>query len=285
MSKLLLNRLVGRLFPITRGYAATSAMIKGSKGHFTIDTGMTISEIEFITTNVTAGEAEHVQFTVELNSDPIIELNGQEIQTYLRDFNKRKVEAGRFTIPLADMKYRTKEGITSSELVTLPTDRLIIHVKFGNEIVHANPAIRLRIRQTPAQAARYFIPRIYSSSFDLLQSGRTKWKFPRFGPLKFIRRIHFAKAGIDAVQLFQSDKAQNEMLRADNDYDLVNIGEKSLISDVFTVDSTMYGYGLDGLQPTINKLEYELETQSGGKVDFVVEMLEQVADLPVVNAG
>ena len=285
MSKLLLHRLVGRMFPITRGYAATSAIVKGSKGHFTIDTGMTIGEIEFITTNITAGEAELVTFTVELNSEVIIELNGLELQTYLRDFNARKVQSGRFTIPLADMLYRTKEGILSSELVTLPTDRLMIHVKFDNAISHASPGVRIRIRQTPGQGARYFIPRIYSSSFDLLQSGRTKWKFPRFGPDKFIRRIHFAKAGIDAIQVFQTDKAQNEMIKADNDYDLVNIGKKVVLNDVFSVDSTMYGYGLDGLQTTINKLEFELDTQASGKVDFVVEMLEQVQDLPVINAN
>ena len=285
MQQFLINRLAGRMFPITREYAATSAIVKGSKGHFTIDTGMTVGEFEFITTNVTDAEAELVTFTVELNSETIIELTGEEINTYLRDFNSRKEEVGRFTIPLADMLYRTKDGILSSELVTLPEDRLIVHVKFDNSISHANPLVRMRIRQTPAQRYRYFVPRIYSSSFDLLQSGRTKWKFPRFGPLKFIRRIHFAKAGIKAVEVFQSDKSQNEMLAVDNEYDLVNIGNKTILPDVFSVDSTMYGFGLDGLQTTINKLEYQLDTVSAGKVDFIVEMLEQVRDLPVVNAG
>jgi hypothetical protein len=282
--KLLLQRLAGRLNPITREYSATSAIVKGSKGHFTIDTGPTINEIEFITTNVTNAEAGLVTFYVELENDTIIELTGAEIHKYLRDFNKREVEVGRFTIPLSDMQYRTKEGIQSSELVTLPADRLIIHVKFDNAIAHANPGIRVRLRQTPAQQFRYFIPRIYSSSFDLLQSGRTKWRFPRAGTDKFIRRIHFAKAGIDAVNVFQSDKPQNEMLKADNDYDLVNIGKKAPQANTFSVDGTMYGFGLDGLQPVINKLEYQLDVQASGKCDFFVEMLEQVRDLPVLQA-
>jgi hypothetical protein len=278
--KLLLQRLAGRLFPITRYYAATSAIIKGVKGHFTIDTGMTINEIEFITSGITNAEAEHVTFTVELNNETIIELTGAEIHKYLRDYNKRKVQAGRFTIPLTDMLYRTKDGIQSSELVTKPSDRLIIHVKFANAIA-GTPTIELRIRQTPAQRERYFVPRIYSSSFDLLQAGRTKWKYPRFGADKFIRRIHFIKDGIDAVNVFQSDKSQNEMRAADNNYDLEDIGKKAPQAGVFTVDSTMYGFGLDGLQTTINKLEYELEVQASGKCDFLVEMLEQVKDLPV----
>jgi hypothetical protein len=278
--KLLLQRLAGRLFPITRYYAATSAIVKGVKGHFTIDTGMTINEIEFLTTNITNAEAEHVTFTIELNSETIIELTGAEVHKYLRDYNKRKVQAGRFSIPLSDMLYRTKDGIQSSELVTLPTDRLIMHVKFDNAIV-GTPNIELRIRQTPAQRERYFVPRIYSSSFDLLQAGRTKWKFPRFGADKFIRRIHFAKTGINAVNVFQTDKMQNEMKAADNNYDLQNIGNKAPQTNVFTVDSTMHGFGLDGLQPTVNKLEYELDVQESGKCDFLVEMLEQVRDLPV----
>lgn len=283
MSALLLQRLAGRLFPVTREYSATSAIVKGPKGHFTIDTGMTIGEIEFVTTNVTDAEAELVSFFIELNTETIIELNGAEVHKYLRDFHGRKVESGRFTIPLADMLYRTKDGIQSSELVTLPTDRLIMHVKFDNAIAHAAPGIRLRIRQTPSQPVRYFVPHIYSSSFDLLSSGRTKWKFPRTGVDKFIRRIHFAKAGIDAVHVFQSQKAQNEMLLADNNYDLENIGKKAPQADTFSVDSTMYGFGLDGLQTTINTLEYELDVQASGKCDFFVEMLEQVRDLPVPN--
>lgn len=283
MSKLLLQRLAGRFYPVTREYSATSAIVKGPKGHFTVDTGMTIGEIEFVTTNVTDAEAALVSFFIELNTETIIELNGAEIHKYLRDFHGRKAEEGRFTIPLADMLYRTKDGIQSSELVTLPTDRLIMHVKFDNAIAHAAPGIRLRIRQTPSQPFRYFVPHIYSSSFDLLSSGRTKWKFPRTGVDKFIRRIHFAKAGIDAVHVFQSQKAQNEMLLADNNYDLENIGKKAPQADTFSVDSTMYGFGLDGLQTTINTLEYELDVQASGKCDFFVEMLEQVRDLPVAD--
>jgi hypothetical protein len=285
MSKMLIQRLAGRLMPITRYYTPTSAIVKGSKGHFTIETGMTIAEIEFITTNVTNAEAEKVRYSIELNNDAIIELNGAEIHKFLRDFNGRKVQAGRFTIPLADMQYRTKDGILSSELVTLPTDRLMIHVTFDESISHASPGVKLRIRQTPSQRRRYFIPRMYSSSFDLLQAGRTKWKFPRFGVDKFVRRMHLIKDDITAVNVFQSGKAQNEMIATDNNYDLQNIGKKTPQSNVFTIDPTMYGFGLDGLQTTINNLEYELDVDSSGKCDFVVEMLEQVQDLPVISAG
>lgn len=282
MGPLLLQRMAGRLYPITRVYNATSAIIKGSKGHFTLETGMTIGELEFVTTGVTNAEAAKVEFSVELNSETIIDLNGAEVHQFMRDYHKRKVQAGRFTIPLADMLYRTKEGIQSSELVTLPTDRLIIHVKFANDIV-GTPTVRLRVRQTPGQTQRYFVPRIYSSSFDLLQSGRSKWKFPRFGADKFIRRIHFIKSGIDAINVFQSDKIQNEMQASDNNYDLENLGNKSPQADVFTVDSTMYGFGLDGLQTTINNLTYEIDAQAAGKCDFLVEMLEQVKDLPTAQ--
>lgn len=278
--QLLIQRLAGRMFPVTRVHNATSAIIKGSPGHFTLDTAATIGEFEFVTTGVTNAEAKHIQFKIELNSETIIDVTGDEVHKYLRDFHKRKVQAGRFTIPLADMLYRTKEGITSAELVVLPTDRLIVHVKFSNEIV-GTPTVYLRTRQTPAQRERYFVPRIYSSSFDLLQSGRQKWKYPRFGPDKFIRRIHFSKAGIDAVNTFQSDKSQNDCRKADNDYDLENIGNKAVLADTFTLDQSMYGFGLDGLQTTINKLEYELDVQDAGKCDFFVEMIEQVKDLPV----
>ena len=279
MNPLLIQNLVGRYYPITREYTPTSAIIKGSKGHFTVDTGMTIGEFEFVTTGVTNAEAEHIFISIELNSEPIIELNGAEIHKFLRDYHKRKVQAGRFTIPLADMLYRTKEGVQSGELVTKVQDRLIVNVTFGKAIA-GDPTIYMRLRQTPGQSERYFVPRIYSSSFDLLQAGRTKWKFPRFGADKFIRRIHFQKAGIDAVQVFQSDKVQNEMRASDNNYDLENIGNKAPQADTFTVDSTMYGFGLDGLQTTINKLQYELDAQASGKVDFLVEMLEQERDLP-----
>jgi len=276
---LLIQNLVGRYYPVTREYVPTSAIIKGSKGHFTIDTGMTIGEFEWIVTGTTNAEAEHILFDIKLNNESIIELNGAEIHQFMRDYHGRKVQAGRFTIPLADMLYRTKEGIQSSELVTKPEDRLIVHVTFGNAIT-GNPGIRMRLRETPSQPERYFVPRIYSSSFDLLSSGRNKWKFPRFGVDKFIRRIHFQMAGINAVNIFQSDKNQNEMVLADNNYDLENIGKKVPQANTFTVDSTMYGLGLDGLQTTINKLQYELDVDAAGKVDYLVEMLEQVKDLP-----
>lgn len=280
--QLLIQRLAGRMFPVTREHNATSAMVKGSWGHFTLDIAATIGEIEFVTTGITNAEAEHVEFKIELNNETIIEVTGAEVHKYLRDFHKRKVQAGRFTIPLSDMLYRTKEGITSAELVVLPTDIFVVNVKFSKEI-SGTPTVYLRTRQTPAQHERYFIPRIYSSSFDLLQSGRQKWKYPRFGPDKFIRRIHFAKAGIEAVNTFQSGKSQNDCRKADNNYDLENIGNKAVIADTFTIDPSMYGFGLDGLQTTINQLEYELDVQSAGKCDFFVEMIEQVKDLPVTE--
>ncbi len=284
LNALLIQNMVGRYFPVTRTYVPTSAIIKGSPGHFTLDTGMTIGEFDFIVTGTTNAEAEHIHFDVKLNNESIIELNGAEVHKFMRDYHGRKVQAGRFTIPLADMLYRTKEGIQSAELVTLPSDRLIIHVKFGTEIV-GTPGIELRLRETPSQPVRYFVPRIFSSSFDLLSSGRNKWKFPRFGVDKFIRRIHFQMAGINAVNIFQSDKVQNEMKLADNNYDLENIGKKTPQANTFTVDSTMYGLGLDGLQTTINKLQYELDVANAGKVDYMVEMLEQVKDLPVAKSA
>lgn len=280
---LLLERLAGRLFPVTREHNATSAIIKGSKGHFTLQTGATIQEFDFVTTGVTNAEAGLVTFYIELNSQTIIELTGAEIQKYMRDFHGRKVQAGRFTIPLGDMLYRTKEGIVSSELVTLPTDNLICHVKFDNAIA-GEPTVYLRTRQTPAQKMRFFIPRIYSSSFDILSSGRSKWRFPEQGARHFIRRIHFAKAGVDAVNVLQSNTPQHEMRKADNDYDLVNIGKKTVLADTFSYDPTMYGFGLDGLQTCINNLQFEMDVQAAGKCDYFVEMLEQVRDLPALTA-
>ncbi|QYK03132.1 major capsid protein P2 [Shewanella psychrotolerans] len=281
-SALLYAQLMNRYAPLSRDTLSPVGMGWGQKGHLQIQAGMTIQSIELITDITDASKVKRV--SLELNGEEIVALTGAEI-VMIQAFKKTFAEAGRYIIDFADKKYRTKNGIRSGELVTLPTDEVNLFVELVDDVDGPSFSIRGRTWVTPAQPQRYFVPRIYGSTYDAAMSGDNDLIWKNGNMNRFIRRVHFKAADINRVQIWRDDTKRHDLRAVDNNYDL-KANDLAPQAGYFHFDPTQLGLGLDGLFPTFanTQLKFVLTKAASGAVPMLVEMLEQVRPLPVRQA-
>jgi hypothetical protein len=279
--QLLFNQLINRYQPLSRDTLSPVGMGWGQRGHIEIQAGMTIQSIELITDITDAAKIKKI--TLELNGDPIVQLTGADV-LMMQAFKKCFVEAGRYVIDFADKKYRTKNGIRSGELVTLPTDEVLLFVELADD--ENNPAFAIRARTwiTAAQSVRYFIPRIYSTTYDASTSGDNDLVWKNGNMNRFIRRLHLKAADIKRFTVYRDDTKRHDVRDVDNIFDL-KTNDLAPQAGYFHFDPTQLGLGIDGLFPTYaqKELKFVLNKTDAGAVPLLVEMLEQVRALPVAG--
>ena len=262
--------------PMPKELTGWSGVAENAKCHLDITPGPTIQRLEFVTNYTDAKKIKKV--ILELNSREIVNLTGAELKQ-LNAYRKQHAEAGRFIIDFAGMEYRTKAGIRTGELVTLPTDTLTLYVEFGDNGGTA-PTIRGRMLVTPAQARRVIVPRLYTYNFDAVVEGDNDWRYKQGSMHRFIRRMHMQSADIRRLEVKRDDLILYEANTNDNTFDLLRYGMAPQ-AGVYTFDPTAPGFGLEGLFPTVanRELIFRMKMAKAGAVPVLMEEIEQVEKL------
>lgn len=275
-------RLVGRYHPLSRDVHGGQGIGKNKRGFYELETGPTFDAFEIIT-DIPKAESHKVTISIVLNNDEIFKLRGDEIQKYMRDYEKKAVDDGRFTIYYADKDKKTKDGIRSGQLVTLPTDRLLVYVDIGD--VENEPSVRLRTQRSKSQKRRHFIKRVFKSSFNAVSAGQNFMMMERVGLGKFLTKMHLLSDKIARVNRWEGDSMVEELSLVDNNFDLGSYG-KAPQAATFHYDKTALGFGVDGLVESLPNLKFEVvTTQANVGFEYIIEMYEQVAALPAIGAG
>ena len=253
-----------------------SGVAENTKCHLDITPGPTIQRLEFVTNYTDAKKIKKV--ILELNSREIVNLTGEELKQ-INAYRKQHAENGRYIIDFAGMEYRTKAGIRTGELVTLPTDTLTLYVEFGDNGGTA-PTIRGRMLVTPAQARRVVVPRLFTYNYDAVVEGDNDWRYKQGSQNRFIRRMHLQSADVSRLEIKRDDLILFEANNTDNRFDLTRYGMAPQ-SNVYTFDPTATGFGLEGIFPTVanRELIFRIKMAKAGAVPVIMEEIEQVESL------
>ncbi|MBY6095130.1 major capsid protein P2 [Ferrimonas balearica] len=275
----LYQQLLSRHQPLCRDTRSAVGCAPNGTGTIELQVGPTYQSIEIITNNIPKTK---VKFRLELNGEPIVVVSGSDL-VMRQNYKGNHVEDGRYIIDFACPNYRTKNGIRSGELVTLDTDILTLYIELADVV--DGWSIRGRAWITAAQPARYFVPKIFSLNYDAMASGDNDYIWPNRSQTRFIRRLHFKASNIEKLTMYRDDTKRHEVRAADNNFDLTLHGLAPQ-SGYFHFDPGQLGFGLDGLLPTAaaKELKFVLNKAAPGTVPVLVEMLEQVAQIPTAAA-
>lgn len=129
----------------------------GEKASLVIPTGPVYEEI-FLETNLLPEQITRV--TITLNGDEIVVLDGQ-LMKMLEGYKGLSSTQGFYSIPLADITAKTKNGMRYTALVTEKTDNILLEVEIAPAADGA-PDVQLKgfASVSPAQAARIVVPQI-----------------------------------------------------------------------------------------------------------------------------
>ncbi|CAK1818815.1 putative major phage capsid protein [Vibrio crassostreae] len=247
----------------------------GEKATLTLPIGPTYEEI-FLETNLTAAQLSRV--TLTLNADEIIVLNGEFIKK-LEAYKGLTQVDGFFTIPLADITAKTKNGVSYTGLVTEMGDNITLEVEIAATAQENAPKVQLQAWATVSarQPARVLVPKIKKQT---MQASSTENEFLDLvsGPLQLIRRMHFLSGEIhtlqiyrDFVKVFDSSKGLEEMRAKRN--------RRFWQANCFHFDPIMRGFYIDELFPTAHssELKFTVKTnQPEGSIPIIVESVEVV---------
>lgn len=247
----------------------------GEKATLTVPIGPTYEEI-FLETNLSAAQIKRV--TITLNADEIVVLDGELIKK-LEAYKGLAQVDGFFTIPLADITAKTKNGVRYTGLVTEKGDNITLEVEVADTMQATPPAIKLQAWATvaPAQPARVVVPKIKKQT---MQATSTENEFLELvsGPLQLVRRMHFLNGDIHALQIYRdfvkvydSSRSLEEMRAKRN--------RRFWQPDCFHFDPIMRGFYIDELFPTMHQseLKFTVKTsQPQGSIPIIVESVEVV---------
>ncbi|WP_016799104.1 major capsid protein P2 [Vibrio cyclitrophicus] len=247
----------------------------GEKATLTLPIGPTYEEI-FLETNLTAAQLSRV--TLTLNADEIIVLNGEFIKK-LEAYKGLTQVDGFFTIPLADITAKTKNGVSYTGLVTEMGDNITLEVEIAATAQENAPKVQLQAWATVSarQPARVLVPKIKKQT---MQASSTENEFLDLvsGPFQLIRRMHFLSGEIhtlqiyrDFVKVFDSSKGLEEMRAKRN--------RRFWQANCFHFDPIMRGFYIDELFPTAHssELKFTVKTnQPEGSIPIIVESVEVV---------
>ncbi|MEZ9301508.1 major capsid protein P2, partial [Vibrio splendidus] len=130
----------------------------GEKATLTLPIGPTYEEI-FLETNLSAAQLKRI--TITLNADEIIVLDGELIKA-LEAYKGLAQTENFFTIPLADISAKTKNGVRYTGLVTESGDNITLEVEVAATSQENAPSIQLQAWATVSarQAVRVLVPKI-----------------------------------------------------------------------------------------------------------------------------
>ncbi|EKO3579532.1 major capsid protein P2 [Vibrio metschnikovii] len=239
--------------------------------------GPTYQYIDLVTDIEDPADIERVM--LKLNGKEIVNLTGQDLVD-LMEHRKRYVEKGRYTIPFADLSFKTKAGIRTGELVTLNGEIWMLYIQLKHKTGVPAPSIRARAQTTQAQSRRIYLPRLYSLTWWAAQTGRTPFDFAERSPFLSLKRVHFKDASIERVRVLRDDREEINVTKKDNAFDLAFCGLEQN-EGWFTCDFTQHGFGVESRLPTAasKQLQFELEKTAIGSVPLIIEAIEQVAQI------
>ncbi len=240
----------------------------GEKATLTLPIGPTYDEI-FLETNLSAAQLRRV--TITLNADEIIVLDGELINK-LEAYKGLAKTDGFFTIPLADISAKTKNGVNYTGLVTESGDNITLEIEIADTIQDSAPAIKLQAWATVSarQPARIVVPQIKKHT---MQASSTENEFLDLAssPLHLVRRMHFLSGEVHSLQIFRdfvkvhdSSKAL-EVMRAKRN-------RRFWQPDVYHFDPIMRGFYIDEL----------FATAHGSELKFTVKTNQPVGSIPII---
>lgn len=247
----------------------------GEKATLTIPIGPTYDEI-FLETNLTAAQLRRV--TLSLNADEIIVLDGELIKK-LEAYKGLAQVDGFFTIPLADITAKTKNGVRYTGLVTEAGDNITLEVEIADTSQSNAPSIQLQAWATVSvnQPARVIVPKIKKQT---MQASSTENEFLDLvsGPLQLVRRMHFLSGEIhtlqvyrDFVKVYDASRGLEEMRAKRN--------RRFWQAGCFHFDPVMRGFYIDELFRTAHssELKFTVKTnQPEGSIPIIVESVEVI---------
>ncbi|WP_332398561.1 major capsid protein P2 [Vibrio metschnikovii] len=249
----------------------------GNQATLRLVSGPTYQYIDLVTDIEDPADIERVM--LKLNGKEIVNLTGQDLVDLMKH-RQRHIEKGRYTIPFADLSYKTKAGIRTGELVTLNGEIWMLYIQLKQKTGKVDPSIRARAQTTQAQSRRIYLPRLYSLSWWAAAQGRTPFDFAERSPFLSMKRIHFKDDSIQRVRVLRDDREEINVTKKDNDFDLKFCGLNQ-VDGWFTVDFTQFGFGVESRLPTaaFKQLQFELDKTEVGSVPVIVEAIEQVGQI------
>ncbi|MGF1702519.1 major capsid protein P2 [Photobacterium makurazakiensis] len=251
----------------------------GNRASLRLVSGPTYHSIELITDITDAKDIERVE--VSLNGSAKISVSGETL-VKLQAHRKNYAEQGRYILSFGDPTLRTKIGVRQTDLVTLGGEIWFIHITLkAKDGDVATPTIRARAHVLPAQATRYYMPRIYEITWFAAATGRTPFDFAERSPALNLKRIHFLDDSIDRIRVVRDTFEEINVTKIDNAFDLAQ-SKKEQNQGWFSLDFIRYGFGADGMLNTAarSQLTFELDKNKVGSVPVIVEAVEQVNALP-----
>ena len=258
----------------------------GNRASLRLVSGPTYHNLELVTDVTDPKDIERVE--VSLNGSARYSLSGETLVA-LQKHRKNYTQDGRYIISFGDATLRTKIGVRQTDLVTLQGEIWFVYItlkaKTAQEIADNNlpatPSIRARAHVLPAQAERYYMPKVYELTWFASAAGRTPFDFAERSPMMNLKRIHFKDNSIDRVRVLRDTYEELNVNKADNAFDLAHSKKEQNIG-WFSLDFIRYGFGADGMLNTAarNQLAFELEKSTTGSIPVVVEAVEQVKALP-----
>ncbi|MBE8607939.1 MULTISPECIES: major capsid protein P2 [Vibrio] len=240
----------------------------GEKATLTIPIGPTYDEI-FLETNLSAAQLRRV--TISLNADEIIVLDGELIKK-IEAYKGLAQTDGFFTIPLADISAKTKNGVRYTGLVTEAGDNITLEVEIADSAQDNAPAIKLQAWATVSarQPARVVIPQIKKQT---MQASSTENEFLDLvsGPLHLVRRMHFLSDQIHALQIYRDFVKVHDSSRALEDM-RAKRNRRFWQAGCYHFDPIMRGFYIDELFPTAH----------GSELKFTVKTNKPVGSIPII---
>lgn len=240
----------------------------GEKATLTIPIGPTYDEI-FLETNLSAAQLRRI--TISLNADEIIVLDGELIKK-IEAYKGLAQTDGFFTIPLADISAKTKNGVCYTVLVTEAGDNITLEVEIADSTQDNAPAIKLQAWATVSarQPARVVIPQIKKQT---MQASSTENEFLDLvsGPLHLVRRMHFLSDQIHALQIYRDFVKVHDSSRALEDM-RAKRNRRFWQSGCYHFDPIMRGFYIDELFPTAH----------GSELKFTVKTHKPVGSIPII---
>lgn len=249
----------------------------GNQATLRLVAGPTYQYLDLVTDIENPDDIERVM--LKLNGKEIVNLTGQDLVDLMKH-RRRPIEKGRYTIPFADITFKTKAGIRTGELVTMGGEIWMLYIQLKQKTGTPDPMIRARAQVTQAQSRRIYLPRLYSLSWWAAQKGRTPFDFSERSPFLSLKRVHFKDSSIERVRVLRDDREEINVTKQDNAYDLDFCG-LTQIDGWFTCDFTQFGFGVESRLPTAaaKQLQFELEKTEIGSVPLIVEAIEQVGQI------
>lgn len=257
-----------------------------SKASMSLPVGPTYNEIHLVT-NLEPDQVRQV--SIVLNGDTIIQVSGEDLlmmERYKNHAGENNEEDGVYVIPFTNPTAKNQNGANFGGLVTLAGENITLEIEIGAGKTVPNSSTILPLTldayafQTPAQAKRYYVPRIRT---HVMQASAQGWNdfttFPANAATS-IRRAYF-KGNVKRLKV-----ERDNLILFDAKVDIQRFQQKRVgrvpQTSIFTFDPTMYGFEQADVLNTghLSEFVFRVDVGEPHPIPILVESVQQVAPLP-----